>query len=132
MDTGKIMKTVLAIALGGAFGAVARYFIARWSGMMLGEGFPWGTLTVNVVGCFAMGMLVELMSLAWSPSTEMRAFLTVGILGALTTFSTFSLDIAVLHGRGETLLAACYLLISVVASIVAIFAGLTAMRMILQ
>jgi CrcB protein len=58
--------------------------------------------------------------------------LTVGILGALTTFSTFSLDIAVLHGRGETLLAAYYLLISVVASIVAIFAGLTAMRTILQ
>jgi CrcB protein len=42
--------------------------------MVLGKGFPWGTLTVNVVGCFAMGMLVELLSLAWSPSTEMRAF----------------------------------------------------------
>jgi CrcB protein len=100
--------------------------------MVLGDGFPWGTLTVNVVGCFAMGVLVELMALAWLPSAEMRAFLTVGILGALTTFSTFSLDIAVLHGRGETLLAASYLLISVVASIVAIFTGLTVMRAILQ
>jgi CrcB protein len=126
------MKTVLAIALGGAFGAVARYFIARWCGMVLGEGFPWGPLTVNVVGCFAMGMLVELMASVWSPSAEMRAFLTVGILGALTTFSTFSLDIAVLHGRGETLLAASYVLVTVVASIVTIFAGLAVMRTILQ
>lgn len=126
------MKTVIAIALGGAFGAVARHFVELWSGMVLGDGFPWGTLTVNVVGCFAMGVLVELMALAWSPSVEMRAFLTVGILGALTTFSTFSLDIAVLHGRGETLLAASYVLVSVVASIVAIFVGLAIMRAILQ
>ena len=126
------MNTVIAIALGGAFGAVARHFVELWSGMVLGDGFPWGTLTVNVVGCFAMGVLVELMALAWSPSVEMRAFLTVGILGALTTFSTFSLDIAVLHGRGETLLAASYVLVSVVASIVAIFVGLAVMRAILQ
>jgi CrcB protein len=126
------MKTVLAIALGGAFGAVARYFIARWSGMVLGEGFPWGTLTVNVVGCFAMGVLVELMALAWLPSAEMRAFLTVGILGALTTFSAFSLDITVLHGRGETLLAVSYILVSVLAPIAAIFAGLAVTRAILQ
>ena len=126
------MKTVMAIALGGAFGAVARHFISRWSGMVLGDGFPWGTLTVNVVGCFAMGVLVELMALAWSPSVEMRAFLTVGILGALTTFSAFSLDIAVLHGRGEPMLAASYVLVSEVASIVAIFAGLAVMRAILQ
>jgi fluoride exporter len=125
------MKTVMAIALGGALGAVARHFIERWGAVMLGDGFPWGTLTVNVIGCFAMGVLVELMALAWSPSVEMRAFLTVGILGALTTFSTFSLDIAVLHGRGETLLAASYVLISVVASIVAIFAGLALMRAVL-
>ena len=126
------MKTVIAIALGGAFGAVARHFVELWSDMVLGDGFPWGTLTVNVVGCFAMGVLVELMTLAWSPSVEMRAFLNVGILGALTTFSTFSLDIAVLHGRGETLLAASYVLVSVVASIVAIFVGLAVMRAILQ
>ena len=126
------MKTVMAIAFGGAFGAVARHFIELWSGMVLGDGFPWGTLMVNVVGCFAMGVLVELMALAWLPSVEMRAFLTVGILGALTTFSTFSLDIAVLHDRGETLLAASYVLVSVVASIVAIFVGLAVMRAILQ
>jgi len=100
--------------------------------MVLGEGFPWGTLTVNVVGCFAMGVLVELMALAWLPSAEMRAFLTVGILGALTSFSAFSLDITVLHGRGETLLAVSYILVSVLAPIAAIFAGLAVTRAILQ
>ena len=126
------MKTVLAIALGGAFGAVARHFITRWIGMVLGDGFPWGILAVNVIGCFAMGVLVELMALAWLPSAEMRAFLTVGIFGALTTFSAFSLDITVLHGRGETLLAVSYILVSVLAPIAAIFAGLAVTRAILQ
>ena len=126
------MKTLMAIALGGACVAVAQHFISRWNGMVLGDGFPRGTLTVNVFGCFAIGVLVELMALAWSPSVEMRAFLTVGILVALTNFSAFSLDIAVLHGRGETLLAASYVLVSVVASIVEIFAGSAVLRAILQ
>ena len=79
-----------------------------------------------------MGVLVEFMAVTWSPSAEMRAFLTVGILGALTTFSTFSLDIAVLHARGETLLAVSYILVSVLAPIAAIFAGLAVTRAILQ
>ena len=73
------MKTVMAIALGGALGAVAGLFISHWSVVALGNGFPWGTLTVNVVGCFALGV----MALVWSPAAELRAFLTVGVLGAL-------------------------------------------------
>ena len=125
------MKTILAIAIGGALGAIARYFIVSWSGLILGSGFPWGTLTVNVIGCFIMGVLIELMSSFWSPNTEMRAFLTVGILGSLTTFSTFSLDIAVLYEKGEMLTAASYVLASVVATIVAVFAGLFIIRSIL-
>lgn len=126
------MKTVIAIAAGGAVGALARHFIERWGVMVLGYGFPWGTLTVNVIGCFTMGILIELMALSWSPSEEVRSFLTVGFLGALTTFSTFSLDIAELHGRGETMLAAGYAIITVSASIAATFAGLAIMRTILQ
>ena len=126
------MKTVIAIALGGAIGAVARYFISRWVVLALGSAFPWGTLTVNIVGCFVLGFLVEIMTLLWSPSEEYRAFLTVGLLGALTTFSAFSLDIAVLQGRGETLLAVVYVSLSVSGSIVAIFAGIFLTRTILQ
>ena len=126
------MKTVIAIALGGAVGAVARYFISRWLIVALGDGFPWGTLTVNVVGCFVLGVLVEITALLWSPSEEYRAFLTIGLLGALTTFSAFSLDIVVLQERGETLLAVIYVALSVSGSIVAIFAGMSLTRTILQ
>ena len=126
------MKTVMAIALGGALGAVARHFISHWSVVALGNGFPWGTLTVNVVGCFALGVVVEVMALVWSPAAEWRAFLTVGVLGAFTTFSAFGLDISILHGRGEMLQAILYVTVSVAGSIAAIFAGMSLTRAVLQ
>ena len=126
------MKTVMAIALGGALGAVARHFISHWSVVALGNGFPWGTLTVNVVGCFALGVVVEVMALVWSPAAEWRAFLTVGVLGAFTTFSAFALDISILQERGEMLQAILYVTVSVAGSIAALFAGLSATRAVLQ
>ena len=126
------MKTVMAIALGGALGAVARHFISHWSVVALGIGFPWGTLTVNVVGCFALGVVVEVMALIWSPAAEWRAFLTVGVLGAFTTFSAFALDISILHERGEMLQAILYVTVSVAGSIAAIFAGMSLTRAVLQ
>ena len=126
------MKTVMAIALGGALGAVARHFISHWSVVALGNGFPWGTLTVNVVGCFALGVVVEVMALVWSPAAEWRAFLTVGVLGAFTTFSAFALDISILHERGEMLQAILYVTVSVAGSIAAIFAGMFVTRAVLQ
>ena len=126
------MKMVMAIALGGALGAVARHFISHWSVVALGNGFPWGTLTVNVVGCFALGVVVEVMALVWSPAAEWRAFLTVGVLGAFTTFSTFALDISILHERGEMLQAILYVTVSVAGSIAAIFAGMSLTRAVLQ
>ena len=126
------MKTVMAIALGGALGAVARHFISHWSVVALGNAFPWGTLTVNVVGCFALGVVVEVMALVWSPAAEWRAFLTVGVLGAFTTFSAFALDISILHERGEMLQAILYVTVSVAGSIAAIFAGMSLTRSVLQ
>ena len=126
------MKTVMAIALGGALGAVARHFISHWSVVALGNGFPWGTLTVNVVGCFALGVVVEVMALVWSPAAEWRAFLTVGVLGAFTTFSAFALDISILHERGEMLQAILYVTVSVAGSIAAILAGMSLTRAVLQ
>ena len=126
------MKTVMAIALGGALGAVARHFISHWSVVALGNGFPWGTLTVNVVGCFALGVVVEVMALVWSPAAEWRAFLTVGVLGAFTTFSAFTLDISIFHERGEMLQAILYVTVSVAGSIAAIFAGMSLTRAGLQ
>lgn len=126
------MKIVIAIAAGGALGAVGRHFLDKWITLVVGSGFPWGILTINAVGCFAMGVLIEAMALVWSPSLEMRAFLIVGFLGGLTTFSSFSLDVAALHGRGEILLAGGYVIVSVVASLGGIFGGLAVGRTVFQ
>ena len=125
------MNLVIAIALGGAVGAVARHYVGAQMLRLLGDGFPWGTLTVNVVGSFAMGALVEIMALRWNVGPELRAFMTVGILGAFTTFSTFSLDFAVLTERGALGLAAVYAVTSVVLSVLALFAGLWLFRTLL-
>jgi CrcB protein len=126
------MKILVAIALGGAVGALGRHFAAAKVAALLGHGFPFGTLMVNVIGSFIMGALVELMALTWSPTVEMRAFLTVGVLGAFTTFSTFSLDVAFLVERGQSLYAALYIIASVCLSVVGIFAGLHLFRNLLS
>ncbi|MDJ0894274.1 MAG: fluoride efflux transporter CrcB [Alphaproteobacteria bacterium] len=124
-------SVLLAIALGGALGALGRHFVGSLMLHWLGASFPWGTLVVNVVGSFAMGALVETMALVWSPSQELRALLTVGFLGAFTTFSTFSLDFYVVLQRGEIGLASIYLLASVSLAIGGLLAGLAVMRVIL-
>ena len=98
------------------------------SGRLLGYGFPWGTLTVNVLGCFIMGLLIEAMALRWSVSNELRAFLAVGILGGFTTFSAFSTDFALLFERDQYLAAGFYLAASVGLSIGALFLGLAIVR----
>ena len=121
----------LAVAAGGAIGAVARFWVTSAIGRAIGHGFPWGTLAVNVVGSLAMGMLVTVMALAWSPPQHIRAMLTVGLLGAFTTFSTFSLDVVVLAERGAWVAAALYVLGSVVLCVAGLFAGMWAMRTLL-
>jgi CrcB protein len=125
------MKLVLAIAIGGAIGAVGRHYVSVAMALLMGHGFPWGTLVVNVAGSFLMGVLIETMALVWSPSLEMRALLTVGVLGAFTTFSTFSLDVATLYERGAPIILAIYVAASVGISLLALFAGLRLMRLVL-
>ena len=125
------MKIIAAIAIGGAVGAVARHLVSAQMLRLFGSGFPWGTISVNVVGSFAMGALVELMAVRWNVGPELRAFMTVGVLGAFTTFSTFSLDVAVLGGRGAVFPAALYVLLSVGLSISALFFGLWLSRQLL-
>ncbi|MFX4221227.1 MAG: fluoride efflux transporter CrcB [Thalassobaculum sp.] len=125
------MKMLLAVALGGALGAVARYKTIGWLAHLMGHGFPWGTLAVNVIGSFAMGVLVELGALKLNLSGEMRAFLAVGFLGAFTTFSTFSLDVATLWERGDVMMTGVYVAASAALSILALFAGLALMRSVL-
>ncbi len=125
------MKLILAIAAGGAIGAVGRHYVSAQVMKVLGSGFPWGTVSVNVLGSFAMGVLIELMALRWNVGNELRAFMTVGFLGAFTTFSTFSLDFATLLERGEGYAALGYAALSVVLAVLGLFGGLAMTRMFL-
>ena len=120
---------VTAVALGGALGSVARYFVSTiqsptWTG------FPYAIFTVNVSGGLVMGILTELMALKFSVSTEVRAFLTTGIMGGYTTFSTFSLESALLIQRQAYVLAVSYVVGSAILSIFALFCGLWIIRTI--
>jgi len=125
------MNTVLAVAIGGAVGSVARYLAMSAIGKALFSSFPWGTFAVNVLGSFIMGVLVECFALKWSAGLATRALLTTGFLGGFTTFSTFSLDAAVLIERGELAAAAAYVVGSVVAGLIGLFLGLHVVRWIL-
>ncbi len=124
------MNMLVAIAVGGAVGALGRHFVNVAMGSLLGTGFPWGTVTVNIVGSFLMGVLIHMLAVSWNVSPEMRALLTVGALGAFTTFSTFSLDVVTMYERDELLLTGIYIAVSVVASIGALFVGLRLARVV--
>ncbi|MGB0748757.1 MAG: fluoride efflux transporter CrcB [Magnetospiraceae bacterium] len=123
---------LLSVAAGGALGALGRFATTSAIGHLMGPGFPYGTITVNVLGSFVMGVLAEAAALVWSPTPEVRALLMVGFLGAFTTFSTFSLDVYVLAQRGELALAWLYVLLSVTFSVGALFLGLHAARAVLS
>jgi len=125
------MYMLLAVAAGGAIGAVARFLLGGWLEHVVGFAFPWGTLGVNAIGAFLLGCLAEIMALVWSPAPELRALLTVGALGAFTTFSAFSLELALMLQRGEWLQAAGYGAGSVVLCVLALFAGLMLFRALL-
>ena len=124
------MNMIVAIAIGGAAGAVGRYFVTLGMASILGPGFPWGTIVVNIGGSLIMGVLVHVMATSWTVSPDVRAFMTVGVLGAFTTFSTFSLDAVTLYERGQIGLAAIYVIVSVAAAVGALVLGLKLARVI--
>lgn len=125
-----MIKTLVVVAAGGAVGAVARYMVMVGAGQWLGFGFPYGTLIVNVVGSFILGALIETGALLWTLGPDTRAFLVVGMLGAFTTFSTFSMDAIVLYERHAYGAAALYVTASVVMSIGAFFMAMRFIRII--
>lgn len=126
------MPVYVWVALGGAVGATGRFFVTSMTGRMLGHGFPWGTLLVNIAGSFIMGALISFMAIKWSASAEMRTFLTTGVLGGFTTFSAFSLDFATLYERKAYLSAMMYGAGTIGLTILAVFAGLVFMRTVLS
>ncbi len=121
----------LYIALGGALGAVGRYALAGWVHSAFGTQFPWGTLAVNVIGSAALGFALGLLRDV-PASVEARAFLTIGFLGAFTTFSTFSFEAVALLRDGEWGPAALYVGGSVGAGLLFMALGLVIAQMALE
>jgi CrcB protein len=118
------MLNIFLVAAGGAIGAAARHLVNGLALRLLGPAFPWGTMAVNIAGSLAMGLFIELLARRFNASNELRLFVATGILGGFTTFSAFSLDVAVLWERGAALPAAGYALASVAGSVLALFLGL--------
>jgi len=124
-----MIQNLFQVALGGAFGASARYMTNVAAMRLIGPGFPWGTVVANVVGSFLMGVVVVV--LAHRDAHRFAPLLVTGVLGGYTTFSAFSLDALTLWERGQALHAAAYVIGSVLAALVAIMAGMAAARAVL-
>jgi len=117
-----MFTTLTQVALGGAIGASLRYLSNVGAMRLFGPGFPYATLFVNILGSFAMGLLV--VTLAKKGGTALAPFLMTGILGGFTTFSTFSLDTFTLWERGQPLTALAYIAASILLSLAALAAGI--------
>lgn len=125
------MRLLLIASAGGAIGTGFRFLINRVFTQAGLIEFPWATLTINILGSFLMGVLIETLALRFNASNELRTFFVTGVLGGFTTFSAFSLEFATLFERGSTAAAFSYVAASVILSLLAIFAGLSLMRWVL-
>jgi CrcB protein len=110
-------------ALGGALGALARWGLAESLPHSPGA-WPWSTLLVNLVGCLLIGALLAVLLARYPQSPWLRPFLAVGVLGGFTTYSTFAVDVVRLTGAGHPVLAAAYVLTSVLGGVLAVVVGL--------
>jgi len=118
----------LIVFAGGGFGAALRHGFNLLFARLVGTGLPYATLWENVTGSLVMGLLVALFAFKSGIPHHWQLFLTTGILGGYTTFSTFSLDVALLYERGQTGLAALYVGLSILLSVSALLAGLAIAR----
>lgn len=126
------MTMLIYVAIGGAVGAAGRYSVGVAVSSWLGHGFPFATMIVNVVGSLVLGAVIELSALVWSPSMELRGMIVIGLLGAFTTFSAFSLDVVTLISRNEILSAVIYVGVSVIASVGALWVGMAMTKAIVS
>lgn len=118
----------IIVFLGGGLGAALRHGLNLGIGRLLGNGFPFATFFINVSGSFLMGLIAAWFAFKGDASQHWRLFLTTGILGGYTTFSTFSLDAAFLYERDQFVSMAVYVIGSVVLGLIGLFAGLAIVR----
>jgi CrcB protein len=122
----------LLIFVGGGIGSMLRHAVNQTTAAVLGVNFPYGTLLVNIIGSFNVGLLAGWFALRGGSSQSLRLFLTTGIVGGFTTFSAFTLDTALLWERGQLGVAALYALGTIAAGLVSLCMGLAIMRIALS
>lgn len=125
------MNQWVAIGLGGALGAMLRHLIGVWMQMRWGSGFPWGTLAVNLLGCFMIGVLYQYFT-AVSLPPNWRLFIFTGLLGALTTFSTYGLNTVQLLQRGKVETAVVNILANNLLGIGLVFLGIYTIKLLIN
>lgn len=125
------MKATLIIFIGSGLGGVLRYFANFWISRWAGSEFPWGILTINVIGSLAIGLVVASLAVRQPDNPSLALFLTTGLIGGFTTFSAFSLDTALLYERGDPLLSLTYVIASVGLSVLASLLGMWMIRSVM-
>lgn len=119
-----MFKHIMVVAAGGALGAVLRYLNAKLFTHIFGTPLPWATLIVNVVGCFLMGVAYMLLLDKYPASDSLRLFIMMGLLGALTTWSTFSMESVLMLSYGELAKGFTYIVLTIILCFLAFFIGM--------
>jgi len=122
------LNLALAAAVGGALGAVVRHIVVQQTANIFGTELPWGTIIVNTIGSFILGVAVEIFALIWTPGQAFQVLITVGLCGSLTTFSAFSMDLVILFEQGFFTKAGIYLVVSILSGVMALLAGMALIR----
>ncbi|MGB9840761.1 fluoride efflux transporter CrcB [Thermovenabulum sp.] len=125
------MDRIIAVGIGSFFGGILRYLFSGWAAALLGEFFPFGTLIVNILGSFFMGLVMASSIEAGILDFKWRLFLTTGIMGAFTTFSTFSYETLQFIFEGEFLLAALNIFLNLLLGLFGVWLGITLARLLI-
>lgn len=125
-----MLKNIVMVALGGSAGSVLRYLCQRWVYQFYPHPFPWGTLIVNVAGCFLIGVFYSMSEKSSVLTPEWRLLLTTGFCGGFTTFSAFAFENLTLLRSGDVTYFILYILISVVLGIASVLGGITLIKLL--